>query len=338
MKTVDFHSALSGLRTQTSALKICLAVTAAATALIACGAAAAQEYPYKPMRVIAPEAGGGADFAARLIGQALTASLGQQVIVDNRGAASGIIAAQTVARAAPDGYTLLFYGSAIWLLPFLREHVPFDPVKDFQPVTVALTAPSILVVHPALAANSVKELIALAKAKPGALNYVSGASGGSPHLSAELFKTMAGVNIVRVNFKGTAMAINALLAGEVPIMFPTAGSIATHLKSGRLRALAVTSAQPSALVPDLPTVAASLPGYESGQSYAMFAPAKTPAAIINKLNHEIVRILRTAEMSEKFLKAGVEVVASSPQQMAAALKSEMTRMGKVIKDAGIREE
>ena len=300
---------------------------------------AAQDYPNKPIRIVTSAPGGGVDFAARLIAPALTERFGQQVIVENRGGAGGMVAAQTVARAPPDGYTLLLYGSPIWLAPYLRKSVPYDPVKDFQPITLTTRSPTILVVHPSVAANSVKDLIALAKAKPGALNVAIGGSGTSSHLATELFKSRAAIDIVLVPYTGTGPAVSAVLGGEVRVMFANTAVAAPHVKSGKLRALAVTSTQPSALAPGVPTVATSgLPGYESVSIYGMLAPAKTPAAIISRLNQEVVRFLVTPQVKEKFLQSGVEVVASSPKEFAAAIKSDMTTLGKVIKEAGIRED
>lgn len=224
---------------------------------------AGQSYPNKPLRLVTAAPGGGSDFASRLIAQGLTPSLGQQVIVDNRGGANGAIAAQTVADALPDGYTLLLYASTVWIVPFLQR-VSYDPVRDFAPITLALSSPIILVVHPSVAAHSVKELIDLAKAKPGALNYASSSSGSPNHLAAELFKAMANINIAHIPYKGGGPALRALIGGEVQLMFATAGGAVPHISSGRLRALAVTSAQPSVLFPALPTVAASgLPDYEA---------------------------------------------------------------------------
>ncbi len=298
----------------------------------------AQHFPNKPVRVVTAETGGGPDFVARLIAQNLTVSLGQQVIVENRGG-SGIIPAQLVAQALPDGYTLLLYSSALWLLPFMRDNVPYDAVRDFSPVTLAVSSPNILVIHPSIAANSVKDWIALAKSRPGELNYSSGVSGSSAHLAAELFKSMAGVNLVRIPYKGSAPALTALLANEVQTMFAIASGVPPHIKSGRLRALAVTSAQPSALFPGMPTIAASgLPGYDSVLVLGIYAPARTSSALIRRLNQEIVGVLRRADVSEKFLSAGVETVASSPEQLVAAVKSDMAMWGKIIRDAGIRAE
>ncbi len=302
------------------------------------GIALAQNYPIKPVRIVTAESGGGADFMSRMIAQELTASLGQQVVVENRGGASGAIAAQAVAKAPADGYTLLFYSNGIWTLPLLQD-VPYDPVKDFAPLTLVATSPNMIVVHPSMPVRSVKELIALAKARPGELNYSMGGTGTTPHLAAELFKSMAGVNLVRVNYKGAGPALNDLIAGQVQLTFATTASGTPHVKSGRLRALAVTSAEPSALAPGLPTVAASgLPGYESVASYGMFSTARTPAALVSRLNQEIVRVLDRAEVKEKLVNTGVEAVGGSPEGFAAMIRLEMLKWGKVIKDAGLRGE
>ncbi|MBI3069132.1 MAG: tripartite tricarboxylate transporter substrate binding protein, partial [Betaproteobacteria bacterium] len=259
-------------------------------AVLGAGVASGQDYPNKPIRLVTAAPGGALDVAARLIARGLTGSLGQQVVVDNRGG-SAVIAAEIVVKAPPDGYTLLFYASAVWLLPSLRDSVRYDPVRDFLPITLATRAPHILVVHPSVPVNSVKELIVLGKARPGELNYASGPTGSSIHRAAELFRAMAGVNIVRVPYKGSAQGLNDLIAGEVQLMFPTTASAMPHVKSDRLRALAVTSAEPSALAPGLPTVAASgVPGYEAVAMTGIWAPAKTPGAIIARLNQEIVRV------------------------------------------------
>ncbi len=297
----------------------------------------AQSFPVRPVHVVTSEPGGGNDFAARVIAQGLTGALGQPVVVDNRGGASGAIAGETVAKAPPDGHMLLLYGSNIWLLPFLRERVPYDPVKDFAPVTLAVRAPNILVVHPSLPVKSARELIVLARARPGALNYGTGAVGSSSQIATELFKAMAKIDIAQISYKGNGIALNALIAGEVQLAFATPGSVAAHIKSGRLRALAVTSTQPSPLLPGLLTVAsAGLPGYEAMSIVGVFAPAKTPEAVIAKLNQEIVRVLNRAEVKERFVSTGVETVGSTPEEFGATVKSEMARLGKVIRDAGIR--
>jgi tripartite-type tricarboxylate transporter receptor subunit TctC len=307
-----------------------------ATALTYCNLAAqaAQDYPTKPVRIVTPPAGAGNDYVARVIAQGLTASLGQQLVVDNRPAA---IVGELVAKAPADGYTLLAIGSVLWLTPLLQDNVGYDPVKDFSPISVTGLSVNVLVVHPSVAANSVKELIALAKAKPGQLNYATGGTGSSNHLAAELFKSMAGINLVRIPYKGSGPAVNDLVSGQVQIMFPTTAAGLPHVKSGRLRALAVTSLQPSALAPGLPTVTDSgVPGYESVVMYALFAPAKTPAAIVKRVNKDLVQYLRSPAGTERLFTAGIEVVASTPGELATAMKSEMTRLGKLIKDANLR--
>ena len=298
----------------------------------------AQDYPHKPIRIIAASAGSSGDFAARLIAQGITGVMGQQVIVENRGG-SVTISGELVAKAPPDGYTLLFMPSSLWLLPFMQDNVPYDPVRDFAPVTLSGSTPALLVVHPSLGVKSVQELVALAKARPGDLNYGSASTGSATHIASELLKSMAGVNIVRIPYKGTAAALNDLLGGQVQVMFSTLAPALPHVKSGRLRALAVSSAQPSALAPGVPTVAASgLPGFDAVSTQGMFAPGKTPTAIVQRLNQETVRFLTRPEIKEKFLSVGTDVYASTTEPFAATLKSEMTRLGKAIKDAGMRAE
>ena len=297
-----------------------------------------QSFPAKPIRIITAEAGGASDFAARLIAQGLTSSLGQQVIVENRGGASGVIAAETVARATPDGHTLLLYSNGIWTLPLMQK-VPYDPVKDFSPVTAATRAPNVLVVHPALPVRSAKDLVNLAKAHPGALNYASGGSGTTPHLAAELFNVMAGVQMVRVTYRGGGPALNDLFAGQVQVMFPAASSMAPHIKSGRVRPLAVTGAQRTAMFPELPTIASSgVPGYEAVSMTGIFAPAQTPDTIVSRLNQEIAAVLQKPDVRSRLLGVGVEVVASSPSQFTSIMTTDMERLAKVIKAAGIKAD
>ncbi len=313
------------------------AVVFLVSAALQSGTVSAQNYPNRPIRILTSEAGGGSDSAARTIAQGLGVSLGQQVVVENRG--GGVIAGEIVSRASPDGYTLLYYGNTLWILPLLRKNIPYDTVKDFAPVTWAVSQFSVLVVHPSLPVKSVKDLIALAKARPGLLNYGSGASGGSNHLAAELFKSMAGVDIVRIPFKSTGPANNALMGGEIQMMFTAGATVMPHVKSRKLRALAISAARPSAVFPDLPTISnAGLPGFETAQISGMFAPVKTPAAIVDRLHQEIARVLERQDVKDKFANFGVEAVGGSPDQFAATIKSEMSRMGKVIRDAGIRDE
>ena len=247
-----------------------------------------QNYPNKPIRILTIAIGGGSDTVARIIAQGLTTRAGWQLIVDNR---PGIISFDIGSKAQPDGYTLNVASSSLWIGPLMQK-VPYDAVKDFSPITMTDGTPTVLVVHSSVPVNSIKELIALAKAKPGVLNYSSSSTGSSSHLSAELFKSMAGINIVRIQYKGGGPATLALLANEVQMRFSIVSGALPHIASGKLRGLAVTSAEPSALAPGIPTVAASgLPGYESITIEGVFAPAKTPATIVKRLNEEVVRVL-----------------------------------------------
>jgi tripartite-type tricarboxylate transporter receptor subunit TctC len=298
--------------------------------------ASAQNYPVKPIRIVTDEAGGGSDLILRMVAQGITFPLGQPVIVDNRGG-GGTVSGEIAAHAAPDGYTLLMVAGTLWIGAVLRK-LPFDPVKELSPITLAVAVPNLLIVNPTLPVTNVKELIALAKSKPGQLNYSSGATGASSHIAAELFRSMAGINIVRIPYKGSGSAVNAVIANEAQMMFPNAGLAIPHVKSGRLRALAVTTPQPSAILPGVPTIAASgLPGYESVLYTGMFAPANTPQAVIRRLNEVTVRYLRTPEAKERFLNvAGAEVVASTPEAFAAKIKEEIARISKLVKDGNIK--
>jgi len=306
------------------------------TMALAVTAACGQNYPERPVHIVTSEPGGGNDFVTRVIAQQLAGNIGQPVIVDNR---ASVITVETVAKAPPDGYTLLSNGGIIWVEPMTRPNVSWDAVRDFSPVILVASSPNILVVHPSMPVKSVQDLIALAKANPGALNYSSAATGTSSHISAELFKSMAGVDIVRVSYKGTGPAVNDLVAGQVQLMFATSASVAPLLKTGRLRALAVTGAQPSALLPGLPAVAsAGLPGYETATLYTIVAPAKTPDAIIRRINQDVTRVLVRDDVKEKLLSAGMEIAGGTPEQLAARIKSEIAALGRVIKSAGIRAD
>lgn len=296
----------------------------------------AQNYPNKVIRMVTSEVGGGTDLAARVIAQGLSSGAGWQVIVDNR--PSGVIPGEIVAKATPDGHTLLYIGGPFWIVPLLQT-TPYNPARDFSPITWVASTPNLLVVQPSLPAKSVKELIDLARAKPGDLRYASGGSGSTPHLAAELFKAMAELRMVHVPYKGAGPALTSLIGGETQLMFPTAAAGAPHVKSGRLRALAVTSAQRSALAPGLPTVAASgLPGFESVSISGVFAPAGTPRALVNRINKEIVAVVNSAAVSERLFNAGLDVVGSTPEEFAAKGKSEVAKWNKVIKKAGIRTD
>jgi len=302
--------------------------------LAAPGMVFCQDFPSKPIRIVTSQPGGGNDFVARVIAQGFGDSLGQRMLVDNR----GLIAAEVVAKAAPDGYTLLLYGDPFWLAPFLRDGVPYDPVKDFSPVSLAVSVANILVIHPSLPVKTVKDLIALAKARPGELDYASGITGSTTHLASELFKYLANVSIVRIAYKGTGAAFVGLFSGQVQVMFPTLPAAVPHLKSSRLRALAITTPQPSVLLPELPTIAATLPGYEAVAKTGIFAPARTPDPVVNWLSREFVRVLNQPDVRRKFADVGVEADPGPPAELAAAMRSEMTRMGKLIKAADIREK
>lgn len=296
------------------------------------GTASSQEYPGKPVRVITSPAGGGNDFVARLVARALSGSLGQQVIVDNR---PTVLIAELAAKAPPDGYTLLITGSAHWIGP-LVDKTSYDAIRDFAPITLVDKAPSTLVVHPSMPVKSVRQLIALTKARPGELNFAVGGPGSSNFIGAILFAHMAEVKIVRIPYKGTGPAITSVMSGETQAMFASAGGSAPHVKSGRLRALAVGSAKPSKLAPGLPTIAASgVPGYVSETLHALYAPARTPAAIVRRINQETARYLQSAAAKDIFLKAGIDPEPTSPDELTAIMKSEINRLGPVLKAAGI---
>jgi tripartite-type tricarboxylate transporter receptor subunit TctC len=276
-------------------------------------------------------AGGGNDFPARLIARALTAPLGQQLIVDNR---PTVLIADIVAKAPPDGHTLLVTGSAHWIGPLL-EKVTYDAFRDFAPITLIDRSPSVLVVHPSMPVKSVKHFIALAKARPGQMNFSMGAPGTSNHLGAIMFNHQAGTNIVLIPYKGTGPALAAVITGEVHAMFGSAGGAAPHVKSGRLRALAVGSAKPSVLAPGVPTMDASgLPGFLSEALHALYAPAGTPPAIVARLNQEVGKYLQSPEAQDIFLKAGIETSPGTPEELTAIMKTEVARVSKVLKAAG----
>ena len=333
--TTTLFSDIQGIEGE-GATRIMDARTIAAATLLVAAQALAQPFPSKPVRILTSTPGNSDDLAARLIAQGITGGLGQQAIVDNR----GVVAVEITARSPPDGYTLLLYGSPMWLAPFLRERVPYDPVKDFVPITWATNSPNLLVVHPSLPVKSVRELVALARARPNELNYGSGSPGSTPHLAAELFRSMTGgVQIVRVAYKGSGPALTALLSGELHFMFPSTGSANPLLKSGKIRPLAVTTLKPTPLAPGLPTVAeAGLPGYESASLLAVFAPAGTPDAIVRRLSQEMVKVLQSGEAKDRLFNSGVEAMGSTPEQFSAVLKSEMAKWGKVIREAGIKSE
>lgn len=304
------------------------------------GAAQAQKYPERPVRlVVALAAGGNADLVGRLLAQKLGERFGQQFIIDNRPGAAGTIGAEIVARAPRDGYTLLLSGSSFSIVPALFNRLPYDPLKDLAAVTMPANAPGLLVVHPALPVRNVKDLITLARAKPGQLNYGSPGNSTSPHLAGALFNMMAGVDIVHVPYKGAAMAMIDLVAGQIQLSFASMPSAMAQVKPGKLRAIAVTSAQQSNAAPMLPTVAESgVPGFESGSWQGVFAPAGTPASIVSNLSREIARIVYLPEVTAQLAKDGSEPVGNTPEAFAQWLPGEFAKWAKVARAARMQVE
>lgn len=301
----------------------------------------AQDYPTKAIRFIAPNLPGGpTDILARLIGQKLSERLGQPVVIENRAGAGGNIGTEAAAKSPPDGYTLVTGNVATFGANVsLYKNMGFDPIKDFAPIILVGTQPNILVVHPSLPVRSVKDLIALAKAHPGQLNYSGSGVGAVAHLAAEMFKSMAGVNIVHIPHRSAAPALTDLLAGECQLMFATALSVQPFIQAGRLRALAVTTPKRVRAMPQLPTVAeAGVPGFEATTWHGVLVAAGTPAAIVNKLNAEINSILKLSDVRSRLEAQGMEIIAGTPQEFAAYIQREIPRWAKVIKDAGIKLE
>ena len=311
------------------------------TACIAGGAIAAEPaYPLRPVRAIVPQSPGGAnDLTARQLAPLLGERLGQSVVVDNRPGAGAILGSDLVAKAAPDGYTLLISPAAITITPSLYRKIPFDVVRDLAPITTLSSYPNIVVVHPAVQANSIRDLIALAKAKPGVLNYASGGSGTSTHLDAEMFRIMTATDIVHVPYKGGGPAVTALLAGQVQLYFAPIATVTTFVKSGKLKALAVTSAKRTPQVPDLPSVAeAGVPGFEHLTWNGLLAPARTPDAVIRRLYREVLAVLRLPVVVERFAAEGMEAGGIAPEEFAVMIRREIDKWARVVKAAGITPE
>ncbi|MCE9639905.1 MAG: tripartite tricarboxylate transporter substrate binding protein [Betaproteobacteria bacterium] len=304
------------------------------------GAASAQSYPVKPIRWIVPyPAGGGSDTVARTIALKLQDALGQPVVVDNRGGAAGVVGTEMGAAAPADGYTLVFAVGSFVVTPFLNSNVKYDPVRDFAPVSLLAINPYLFAANAALPVNSVKELIAYAKTNPGKLNYGTAGAGGGNHLAMELFNTMAGTAIVHVPYKGSAPGITDLISGQLQLMMNTMGPLLPHVKTGRLKALAVTGAVRSPAVPNTPTVAESgLPGFEYVNWYAALMPARTPKDIIAKINSNLVAILALPDIAPGFAAQGFEPRSSSPEDLGKFMKADSDRVKKVIASAGIRAE
>ena len=313
-----------------------------ALALAGCASfAGAQDYPAKPIRFIAPNLPGGpTDILARLIGQKLAESMGQPVVVENRAGAGGNIGTEAAAKSPPDGYTLVTGNNATFGANVsLYKQLGFDPLKDFAPIVLVATQPNILVVHPSLPVTSVKQFITLAKSRPGELNYAGSGMGAAAHLAAELFKSMAGVNIVHIPYKSAGPALVDLIAGQCQLMFATSLSVQPHIKTEKLRALAVTTGKRSRLMPELPTISeAGLPGFEAMTWHGVLTTGGTPPAIVNKLNTEINRILQLPDVRERLGALGAEIIGGTPKEFADHIQREIPKWAKVIKDAGVRLE
>jgi len=304
------------------------------------GGAMAQPYPAKPIRIIAGfPPGSGADITARVIGARLSEALGQQIVVENRPGAGSNIAAEIAAKSPADGYTLFIGTVANTINATLYAKLPFDFARDFAPVVLTTAAPNVLVVHPSVPAKSVKELIALAKSRPGQLNFASAGTGTAPHLSAELFSAMAGVRMVHIPYKGSPPAVTDLLAGEVALMFSPSSTVLPHVKTGRLRALAVTTAARLPSLPELPTVAESgLKGYETITWFGFVAPARTPPAVVTRLNAEIVKVLGMPEVRNLFASQGIETLGGTPDHFAGYIRDEIAKWAKAIRLSGAKAE
>lgn len=315
---------------------LCTACTAAAFSSITTNAwsqTAVRSFPTKAIRIITSEPGSSIDVASRMMAQEIAGPLGQPVIVENR--PSSIIGT-LLTQATPDGYSMAFTAGVLWL-GSLTQKSSFDPLKDLQPITTVMTYPSVLVVHPALPVKSIKELIDLAKAKPGTLNYAGSPDpGAATFLYPELFKAMAGVDIVKISYKGAGPGLVGVMSGESHLIIVAAASAMTAVKSGKVRALGVTSLEPSQLAPGVPTIASTIPGFEASSIAGINAPARTPTAIVNRLNQEIVRALTRPDMREKFLNTGNEVATGTPAEFAARIRSEREKWAKVLKNAGVK--
>jgi len=315
-------------------------VLAAAASLMAATAALAQAYPVKPIRFVAAfPAGGPSDIVARAIGRRMSEVLGQSVVIENRTGAGGNIGAEAVAKAAPDGYTVLLGGSYVTIAPSLYKKPPFDPIRDFAPVSLIVSNQYVLVTHPSVPARTVRDLIKIAKAQPGKLNYASTGPGSPPRLAGELFKSMAGVDMVNITYKGATPALVDMIGGHIDVYFGGISGALPPIAGNKVRPLAVTSNKRSSQLPDIPTVAeAALPGYDITTWFGLLAPAGTPREIVNKLNGVIVAIVGDPEMKNYLIGQGVDPVTNTPEQFAAYIKGEVPKFAKIVKAAGIAPE
>ena len=314
----------------------CIALVSAL--LPAWPASAAEAYPDKPIRLIVPQPPGGtSDILARVLASKLAENLRQQIIIDNRAGASGTIGTDLAAKSPPDGYTLVLVYTTHATTPGIYGKLPYDPVADFAPITLAAAAPLLLVVHPKIPVTSVKELIAYAKTRPGDLNFCSAGNGSGSHLAGELFNTMTGVKLTHIPYKGSGLAITELIGGQVQLMFAGIVPIDPHVKSGRVRSIAVTSAKRSVAIPQVPTIAESgLPGFEVVGWYGVLAPARTPHPVVARLHNEFVKILQTQDIRDRLLSEGAEPVGNTPAEFTAFIKTDIGRWAKVIKAAGAK--
>ena len=301
---------------------------------------AAATYPTGPIRIVAPfPPGGGLDIIARIIAQWLSEAWGQQVSVDNRPGAGGTIGTAIAAKAAPDGYTFVIVSSAHTINASLYRQLPYDTLNDFAPVSLITAVPHLLVVHPSLPATTVKGLIAIAKSKPGQIAYASGGIGASTHLAGELFKSLAGVDLLHVPYKGTVPSLVDVMSGQVPVTFGSVPTVLQHIKAGRLRALGLTGARRSLSAPDVPTIAeAGVPGYEAATWHGVLVPARTPGAVVAKLNSEIVRMLNDANIRVRLGREGLEPIGTTPEQFGIYLRQEIVKWGKVVKASGTKAD
>ena len=319
-------------------LAICAALSC--LTLIASASSSAQQYPNRPLRFVVPyAAGGSADIIARIVSQKMTSGLGQQIVVDNRAGAGGNIGAAFVAKAAPDGYTLLLATNSHAVNATLYSQVDYDLIKDFAPVSLISSTPLILVVHPSLPVRSVKDLIALARSRPGKLFFSSSGNGGSPHMAAQLFSSTADIKLVHVPYRSNTEATTDLLSGQVQLMFSPIAAVLPQIKTAKLRALGITSTRRSVIVPDVPTLAeAGVPGYALELWNGIVAPTGTPKDIISRLHAEILKALAAPDLKERFSSQGVDPVSDTPEEFSGYIKNELTRWRKVVKDSGARVE